>query len=123
MLQRFLRSLKIPVIAEFRDSQNFVAAMDAGLGVCELAPYRIRNDIEQIGALMNWLDRSTVEEAEPPAEEPLPEIPLSEDQRMELIAAAAYRRAEERGFQGGDPSQDWLDAEREIDQTYKRHMT
>jgi prefoldin subunit 5 len=32
-----------------------------------------------------------------------------------MIAEAAYFRAEHRGFQGGDPLDDWLQAEAEID--------
>jgi len=32
-----------------------------------------------------------------------------------MISEAAYYRAEGRGFQGGDPEQDWLDAEAEVD--------
>ena len=32
-----------------------------------------------------------------------------------MIAEAAYFRAEKRGFAEGDPMQDWLEAEREID--------
>jgi hypothetical protein len=35
--------------------------------------------------------------------------------RQEMIAVAAYYRAEHRGFDGGDPVADWLDAEAEID--------
>lgn len=31
-----------------------------------------------------------------------------------MIAEAAYYRAEHRGFQSGDPQQDWLEAEVEI---------
>jgi Protein of unknown function (DUF2934) len=38
------------------------------------------------------------------------------DARRRLIAQCAYLRAERRGFVGGDPAQDWLDAEMEIDQ-------
>ena len=36
-------------------------------------------------------------------------------QRDCMIAEAAYFRAEKRGFAEGDPMQDWLEAEREID--------
>jgi hypothetical protein len=32
-----------------------------------------------------------------------------------MIAIAAYYLAERRGFNGGDPLQDWLEAESEID--------
>lgn len=41
-------------------------------------------------------------------------VPLEE--RYHLIAQAAYFRAERRGFQGGCPIQDWLEAEHEISQ-------
>ncbi len=41
---------------------------------------------------------------------------LPSDQRYPLIAEAAYFRAERRGFQGGCPIEDWLEAEREISQ-------
>jgi hypothetical protein len=34
--------------------------------------------------------------------------------REEMIAVAAYYRAEHRGFDGGDPMADWLAAEAEI---------
>ena len=36
-------------------------------------------------------------------------------QREQMIAVAAYFRAEHRGFLGGDPNTDWLEAEAEID--------
>jgi Protein of unknown function (DUF2934) len=35
--------------------------------------------------------------------------------RLQMIAEAAYYRAEARGFISGDELQDWLDAENEID--------
>lgn len=40
--------------------------------------------------------------------------------RRELIAEAAYYRAERRGFQGGSPEQDWIDAEAEIEALLRR---
>ena len=36
--------------------------------------------------------------------------------RPQMIAEAAYYLAEQRGFSGGDPIKDWLDAEAIIDQ-------
>jgi hypothetical protein len=42
--------------------------------------------------------------------------PVSTEQRRQLIAEAAYFRALSRGFAGGDPVADWLDAEREVNQ-------
>jgi hypothetical protein len=44
---------------------------------------------------------------------------MTADQRHSMIQAAAYLRAEKRGFQNGNPTQDWVDAEREIDATLK----
>jgi hypothetical protein len=35
--------------------------------------------------------------------------------RQQMIAEAAYLRAEQRGFSAGDPLDDWLAAEREVD--------
>lgn len=57
MLQRFLTSLQIPIIATLRDSQVYVQAAARGLGVCELPPWLVRNDLSQINAIMHWLDR------------------------------------------------------------------
>jgi hypothetical protein len=42
-------------------------------------------------------------------------INITDEQRLDMIAEAAYFKAEQRGFQGGDPEQDWLAAESEID--------
>lgn len=39
---------------------------------------------------------------------------VSEDERQRMIAEAAYYRAMMRGFQNGNPTDDWLAAEREI---------
>jgi len=55
-LRRFLGSLRIPVIGELRDSQNFVAAAAEGLGVAELAPSRAKIDAEAFGEIRRWLD-------------------------------------------------------------------
>ena len=40
---------------------------------------------------------------------------ITEEERRRAVAEAAYYKAEHRGFQGGDPEQDWRDAEAEID--------
>ena len=40
---------------------------------------------------------------------------VSPEQRHQMIAEAAYLRAERRGFSLGDPLDDWLAAEQEID--------
>lgn len=41
--------------------------------------------------------------------------PVSPEERYRLIEKEAYYRAEQRGFLGGNPAQDWLDAEAYID--------
>ncbi len=45
-----------------------------------------------------------------------PTRPATVDERRHMIAEAAYYRALQRGFQGGDPVDDWLQAEKEIAQ-------
>lgn len=51
---------------------------------------------------------------------PAPEMTICivRQRRYRMIAEAAYYRAAQRSFQGGNPEQDWLEAEREIDQIY-----
>jgi hypothetical protein len=39
---------------------------------------------------------------------------IDAEQRQRLIAEAAYLIAEQRGFQGGDPAQDWATAEKQV---------
>jgi hypothetical protein len=45
---------------------------------------------------------------------------VSAGQRRQMIAEAAYFRAEERGFRGGDPTEDWYAAERDVDARLRR---
>jgi hypothetical protein len=40
---------------------------------------------------------------------------VSKEQRIHMIEEAAYFKAEQRGFQGGDPVADWLMSEQEVD--------
>lgn len=42
-------------------------------------------------------------------------MPVTPEQRYQMITKAAYFCAEKRGFVGGDPALDWLEAEAEID--------
>lgn len=55
-LMRFLDSLGIPIIAVLRDSQNFVHAVEKGIGICELPPHKVRQDMEQLEKVIEWLD-------------------------------------------------------------------
>ena len=44
--------------------------------------------------------------------------PASEHELQQMVAEKAYFRALNRGFQGGDPVEDWLVAEREISEKF-----
>ncbi|NND36360.1 MAG: DUF2934 domain-containing protein [Gammaproteobacteria bacterium] len=39
---------------------------------------------------------------------------MTPEKRYRLIAEAAFLKAESRGFIGGDPVEDWLAAEKEV---------
>ncbi len=55
-LMRFLDSLGIPIIAVLRDSQNFVHAAEHGVGLCDMQPSRVKQDVEQIDKIIQWLE-------------------------------------------------------------------
>jgi uncharacterized protein (DUF3084 family) len=42
------------------------------------------------------------------------------ERRQRMIEEAAYFRAQRRGFVGGDPASDWLEAEAEVDRMLER---
>lgn len=54
-LMRFLESLEIPVIATLRDSQNYVRAAEAGLGLCDLPERMVRDDLAHWQQVMDWI--------------------------------------------------------------------
>jgi chromosome partitioning protein len=57
MLLRALASFDTPTIAVLRDSQNYVHAANAGLGICELPYSRVKKDIQQFAPIVDWIDR------------------------------------------------------------------
>lgn len=73
-LMRFLTSLRIPVVATLRDSQNYVAAVGRGIGVYELPRYKSRHDTEQLARIADWLNRRPGQQEESPAR-PIHELP------------------------------------------------
>ena len=99
-LLRFLTSLKIPMIAALRDSQNFVQSSALGIGICEMPAYRIKDDLASMNSIVAWLDRRRA---------------VTLDQRHAMITQTAHKRAAQRGFAAGDPMADWLEAEQEVD--------
>jgi Protein of unknown function (DUF2934) len=52
---------------------------------------------------------SPSEQAKPPSQT------VTQEERWRMVAEAAYLRAEKRGFSGGNPTDDWLAAEAEVD--------
>jgi len=54
-LMRFLETLRIPVVATLRDSQNYIRAAESGVGLFEMKPHRVREDLEQWLPLIGWL--------------------------------------------------------------------
>lgn len=55
-LMRFLGTLHIPIVATFRDSQNYIRAAELGVGIHEMKAYLVREDLDQWGPLIQWLD-------------------------------------------------------------------
>ena len=54
-LQRFLKRLDFPFVAQLRETQNYVTAQELGAGIHELANFRIRRDVLQWEDLLTWL--------------------------------------------------------------------
>jgi len=57
-LERFLASLKIPVVARLRDTQNYLRATDDGLGIHELKGQNAYVDSQHWKAVMEWLEQA-----------------------------------------------------------------
>ena len=55
-LERFLDSLSIPVIANLRDTQNYVVATEEGMGVHEIKNRSTYLDLMHWRGIYNWLE-------------------------------------------------------------------
>lgn len=55
-LEKFLRSLDIPFVTTLRDTQNYVRAAARGVGIFEMAPSAVEQDIKQWRPLINWIE-------------------------------------------------------------------
>jgi len=55
-LLRFLNTLGIPIVATLRDSQNYIRAAELGLGLEEMKPYNVAEDLAAWQPLLNWLE-------------------------------------------------------------------
>ena len=65
MLERILTSFETPTIAVIRDTQNFVHAADLGMGIYEMPHYRVKQEIEQLDRIIQWLDQLLLRSMEP----------------------------------------------------------
>jgi chromosome partitioning protein len=72
-LMRFLETLRIPVIATLRDSQNYVRAAEQGVGLHEMKTNLVQQDLQDWEPLLAWLKakETTVRPSE--GVNPLPE--------------------------------------------------
>jgi chromosome partitioning protein len=63
-LMRFLTTLRIPIIATLRDSQNYVRAVELGVGLHEMKVNSVARDLEDWQPLLAWLkEKETLAEA------------------------------------------------------------
>src|SRR5450631_3450189 len=72
-LMRFLETLRIPVIATLRDSQNYVRAAEQGVGLYEMKKTLVAQDLEDWAPLLAWLKAKEVMWQPNPGINPLPE--------------------------------------------------
>ena len=56
-LLEVLQSIETPTIAVLRDSQNYVHAAERGLGIYEFPHHRVKQDLEQMVPIIEWLDQ------------------------------------------------------------------
>lgn len=70
---RFLNSLRIPVVATLRDSQNYVRAAGSGLGIYDLPYHEAAKDIRDLVGVIAWLEKW-----QPPRTEILQSLPVDE---------------------------------------------
>lgn len=54
-LYEFLKKLKIPYVATLRDTQNYIRAEEYGIGIFEMAPSQVYQDLESWEPLIKWL--------------------------------------------------------------------
>jgi chromosome partitioning protein len=55
-LIRFLNTLRIPIVAMLRDSQNYLRAAELGIGLHEMKSHIVRVDMEEWRPLIEWLE-------------------------------------------------------------------
>ena len=56
-LEDFLGEYDIPLLTHLRESQNYIRAAETGLGLFELAPSQVAQDVVQWDPVIEWLQR------------------------------------------------------------------
>ena len=64
-LMKFLEKMQIPVVTTLRDSQAYIRSAETGLGVFEMKPNTVREDLEQWLPLVGWLQQRKTLHVEP----------------------------------------------------------
>lgn len=54
-LFEFINTLKVPYVATLRDTQNYIRAEERGIGIYEMAPSQVWQDVEGWEPLVKWL--------------------------------------------------------------------
>jgi chromosome partitioning protein len=54
-LYDFIKTMKLPYIATLRDTQNYIRAEERGIGIFEMAPSQVNQDLEDWEPLTRWL--------------------------------------------------------------------
>ena len=54
-LYEFIKKMKVPYVATLRDTQNYIRAEERGVGIFEMAPSQVAQDIEDWDPLVKWL--------------------------------------------------------------------
>jgi chromosome partitioning protein len=57
ILQEFLDRYQLPVLSHLRESQNYIKAAETGLGLFELAPSAVAQDVALWDPIIDWVDR------------------------------------------------------------------
>ena len=59
-LEDFLVDAELPFITTLRDTQNYVRAAARGIGIFEMGPAAVKDDLEQWRPLINWIEGKRV---------------------------------------------------------------
>lgn len=54
-LYDFIKAMKLPYVATLRDTQNYIHAEERGIGIFEMAPSQVYQDMEDWAPLTKWL--------------------------------------------------------------------